>query len=326
MHGFLLRLPQLASAAEQARDVCQLSFDEKTALSAVSRIIVTGTGGFIGKALCRLLDDTGTDWAALDRSVGIDLAVPQDWAALPTGRAIVHLAGGGSVPAGWNDPYGVFRSNLLTLLGVLEHARRCGAHVVLASSYMYGTPRYLPIDEAHPVAGNNPYAHAKRLSEELAEAFARDFGLPVTILRIFNPYGPEQAPDFLIPTIVRQALAGDTITVDDLAPRRDYLWIDDLAAALRLVAQTPADGLRTFNVGSGKSFSVAEVIEAVTAVTGPRRIECRNRRRENEIPDCICDNRHFAATFGWLPATGFATGIGQTVAAMSAQSGASNPC
>src|SRR6202011_2766469 len=104
----------------------------------------------------------------------------------------------------------------------------------LVSSYMYGHPERLPIPEDHPLRASNPYSHSKLLAEQITRFYQESFGVPVTIVRPFNLYGPGQSEDFLIPTLIRQALAQDSnaIVVADLTPKRDYIYIDDVVDLL----------------------------------------------------------------------------------------------
>lgn len=277
-------------------------------------ILVTGHTGFIGRALAETLRRLGVNWLGVSRSTGHDLTDPAVLDRLPRARTIVHLAGRAAILDSWTDPADFFRANHDTTLHVLEHARRTGAHVLALSSYMYGIPKRLPIDESHPVACRNPYAWSKRAGELLCEAYASDFRVPVTVLRPFNIYGPHQSEIQLVPYLVAQAMAGEAISLADLQPRRDWLWIDDLVGAMQaVIARRPKD-FCVYNVGFGKSFSVREVVDEVIAQLGPRRIDCRNEIRKNEIPDCVCDASRFQRAFGWRPRTSLAEGIAQVIA------------
>lgn len=272
-------------------------------------VLVTGHAGFVGRSLTRLLDAEQRPWVGLSRGSGYDLTRRDTLDTVPDSRWVVHLAGVSGVRESWKAPALFHRINLATTLGALELARERGAAFVFVSSYMYGVPHRLPVDELHPPAWNNPYAASKYVAETLVRTYADNFGLPVTIIRPFNLFGPSQSTEFLVPYVVHQALTGDSIVVDDLSPRRDYLWVGDLGRALKLVLDARDRPSGLYNVGRGESHSVVEVIDAVQEVLGPRIVRCREDARPNEIPDCVCDHSRFSAAFGWQPQVSLREGI-----------------
>jgi nucleoside-diphosphate-sugar epimerase len=278
-------------------------------------VLVTGHTGFIGQAAVRALQQSGLAWTGASRSNGLALDNPATLDLLPREPGVVlHLAGRTGVSASWEEPFSFHRANALTTLTALEHARRTGAAFIYVSSYMYGAPQHLPIGEDHPVACNNPYAWSKREGELFCEAYARDFDMSVTVLRPFNVFGPGQSQEHLIPHIIAQALQGDTISVQDLEPRRDYLWIDDFVDALVAVVKAPPKGFFVFNLGAGESASVQTVIDRVIEITGPRKIVSRQARRRNEIADCVCDASRFRQAFGWSAKVPLAQGLSLLIA------------
>ncbi len=276
-------------------------------------ILVTGHTGFIGSALMAHLNGTSLSWRGISRSTGHDLTDPSVLDHLPNAKWIIHLAGRAAILESWQKPHEFFRANHDATLHVLEHARRTGAHVLYMSSYMYGVPQYLPIDEAHPVSCRNPYAWSKRAGELLCEAYHADFKVPVTLLRPFNVYGPGQPNHQLMPYLVAQAMEGDTISLADLEPKRDWLWIGDLVSAMLAIVTKSSGKFDIFNVGYGESKSVVEIVDEVVAQLGPRKIVCRNEVRRNEIPDCVCDARRFMSEFSWAPTTSLSEGVAQIV-------------
>jgi nucleoside-diphosphate-sugar epimerase len=202
---------------------------------------------------------------------------------------------------------------------------------------VYGVPQRLPIGEDDPVAPNNPYAESKVAAERLCAAHAADTGLPVTIVRPFNVFGPGQRREFLIPTILAQlrgAGAHDrVIRVKDLAPRRDYVFLDDVVTALIATTGAPSAGApsagapagyRVFNIGSGVSHSVRDVIDAVQAAAGTQLpVVSEDAPRANEIPDVRADIARARALLGWSPRTSLAEGIRRLIAAEGQASAAS---
>jgi nucleoside-diphosphate-sugar epimerase len=276
-------------------------------------ILITGHSGFIGTALGSELERSGIAWRGVSRRTGFDLEQHETLDALPEASCIIHLAGRSEVGPSWRDPAGYHKSNHSMTLNVLDRARSSGARVIYISSYMYGVPLRLPIDEAHPAMCVNPYAWSKRIGEVLCEAYARDFGLDVLVLRPFNLFGSLQPTSQIVPYIVHQALDGPTIEVNDLNPKRDFLWIEDMARAIVAALDSGHKGFDVINIGSGMSLSVAQIIEEVTSQLGSREVFCRGQSRPNDIPDCICDASKAARLLGWKPETSFRQGIARMI-------------
>lgn len=269
-------------------------------------VLVTGATGFIGRRVVRLLEEAGTGVTVCAASTGHDLCEPgvlDQFRELPITHAI-NLAGRTFVPESWANPGTFYRCNTLATQQVLDFCREKRARLVHVSAYIYGAPKTLPIPETHPVVPNNPYAHSKWLAEELCRFYADHFGVAVTVLRPFNVFGPGQSEQFLIPTILRQARSGEAITVNDASPRRDYLHVDDFARACLKALDHPA-GYALFNVGSGRSVSVAEVLELVK-LHAPHHPEWREsgQVRVNEILDTVADISAITAQLDWQPRIG----------------------
>lgn len=278
-------------------------------------VLITGHTGFIGNSVCELLSERDVAWQGASRSTGVDLEKPAALDTLPQADVVLHLAGRIGVTQSWEYPEGFYRTNFLSTLNALEYARKHGARMIFVSTYMYGAPQYLPIDEVHSVACNTPYTRAKRAAEILCEDYANDYGVESTVLRVFNTYGPEQTYSSLIHHVVESALKGDTITVNDLAPKRDYLWLNDLARAIVSVVEQAPGKHSVFNVGYGQSHSVQEVINTTMSIVGPRKVTSQGIVRPNEISDCVCDNTRFSTTFNWKPTVSLHDGIAKLVEA-----------
>jgi GDP-4-dehydro-6-deoxy-D-mannose reductase len=273
-------------------------------------VLVTGGTGFIGAAVTAALRGCGRDVIALDRADG-DITEPQTLER-HQGKGIasvIHCAGRTFVPDSWSDPAGFMATNAVGTLRVLEFCRNEGARLVHLSAYIYGQPEKLPIAEDAPVRANNPYALSKHIAEEACRFHAAHLGVPVTILRPFNIYGPGQPGQFLIPTILAQ-LHGTVIEMLDLEPRRDYVALADLVEAILRAEAIREGGCRVFNIGSGRSVSVAEIIAAAQAVAGTRlRVTSRDQKRPNEIADVMADISAAQAQLGWAPRVSLPEGL-----------------
>jgi nucleoside-diphosphate-sugar epimerase len=198
-------------------------------------------------------------------------------------------------------------------INILELCRREKCSLTYISSYVYGFPKYLPVDENHPVQPANPYNHSKLMAEEMASFYSRTFEFPATVFRPVNIYGPGQHPDFLIPAIIRQVLdpACKTVEVMDLKPKRDYLFIDDFLNAILSSLVTPGD---VFNIGSGTSYSVEEVILAIMQSAGIEKpYKDKNITRKNEIWDVYVSIEKICKALNWKPHYSFFQGIAKCI-------------
>lgn len=271
-------------------------------------MLVTGAEGFIGRALVAALSDAGHDVFAANRSCG-DIADEETWAAFPPSEHVFHLAARSFVPDSWADPKGFAATNVGGTQRALEYCGTHGAHLIFVSAYVYGVPQSLPIGEDDPIAPNNPYAESKARAESLCRDFAARDVAPVTVVRPFNVFGAGQRREFLVPTIIEQILEGTAIRVDDPRPRRDYLHVDDLVAALIRMAAEPGR-YRVFNIGSGVSYSVREVIDMAQSVAGTKLpVSSKKSPRQNEIPDVRANIERAKSVLDWHPRLTFAEGI-----------------
>ncbi|OWV71982.1 glucose 4-epimerase [Rhizobium sp. R634] len=270
--------------------------------------IVTGAGGFLGKRLAERLGRDGLDVLALDRTHG-DISEEGTWQALPAARTLFHLAGRTFVPDSWTQGPSFMASNVLGTQHALNWCKRHKAKLVFASAYVYGVPERLPIQESDPVRPNNPYALSKHLAEQLCAFAATHEQIPVVVLRLFNIYGAGQRPEFLIPTLLNRIRAKQDIQVMDLRPRRDYVFVDDVLSAFAKAMDVP-EGYHCINIGSGRSYSVQELIDILQEAAGtalPVVSSCAVRR--NEIPDVRADITRARAVLGWRPEWDLPAGI-----------------
>lgn len=273
------------------------------------RVLVTGPDGFIGSHLVPALKAAGRRVETHRRADGDIARSPLDYTGI---GHVVHLAARNSVPESWENPLSFYETNVLGAVNVLEFCRREGSSLTLLSSYVYGPPKTLPVDEDHALLPFNPYSHSKILAEEAARYYASQFGVSVTIIRPFNIYGPGQRGDFLIPTLIRQALSPecDAIVVRDDRPKRDYLYIADLIDLLLRTVERPEAGI--FNAGSGHSISIAELVAEINSLLGAGKpLISENRARPDEVFDLCADTAKARRELGWTPKTPLREGLKQ---------------
>lgn len=284
----------------------------------MSTLLVTGSAGFIGGTLVKALRQAGHLVHEFDMPQG---DITSEKALLPYAdkgiQHVFHLAGKTFVPDSWKDPFGFYQVNVMGTVNVLEFCRKTGASLTYISSYLYGEPDYLPVDENHPVKSYNPYSQSKVMADATCQFYARHYQVPVTVFRPFNAYGPGQPVLFLINEIISKVLNPSipVVEVMDLRPKRDYIYIDDLVRALILSMEKP-HGI--FNLGSGYSKSVEEIILLVLKYTGIQKpYHSKAVMRPNEIFDLYADIRKAGSVLGWVPQVTFEDGVERCIRAFS---------
>ena len=273
------------------------------------KILVTGFSGFIGTYLVEKLKQYNHELILLDISNGVDIC---DWEQIKQYNnidVIIHLANLSFVPASYSDPQNFYTTNYLSTLNMLELCRKNNARLIFFSSYVYGQPQYQPIDEVHPIQAFNPYAQTKVICESLCEGYFRDFGVPITIFRPFNIYGIGQHPDFLIPTIIQQAMNGK-IEIKDDRPRRDYIHVSDIVEAVISAVEKTSSEKHIYNLGSGVSYSVKEIVTFVRSFfDNDIDYICKNEYRPNEVMDTVANINKIKCELNWQPKVTIEKGI-----------------
>jgi nucleoside-diphosphate-sugar epimerase len=271
------------------------------------KLLITGANGFIGRKLCQQLTAENFGITPLTHQLG-EITHAATWQSLPPTDVVIHLASKTFVPDSWNNPGVFIETNTLGTLQALEYCRKHGAAMIYISSYLYGNPSALPIPETAPLFTPNPYAFSKKTAEDYCKFYHDCFQVPVTILRPFNIYGEEQHPSFLIPMLIEQALHQSEFRVKDLLPKRDYLYINDFISAL--IACIPLRGFHLFNLGSGCSYSVAEIIEILQEIQNTQfPVYSENLQRPNEIMNTIADIQLAKQLLHWQPSTSMEEGL-----------------
>ncbi|WP_419177010.1 NAD-dependent epimerase/dehydratase family protein [Desulfosediminicola sp.] len=271
-------------------------------------VMVTGSTGFIGQHLTKRLFSLGFQVTALTRSNG-DISDSATWDALKAVETVVHLAANTFVPDSWQKPNSYLKTNLTGTILALEYCRRHGANFVYLSSYLYGNPEELPIPEASQLIASNPYALSKKLAEDVCRFYAENFGVKVTILRPFNVFGPGQSGHFLIPSIIDQINSDTVITVQDLEPKRDYVYVDDLVEAIVLAMRNRRD-FDVFNIGTGQSYSVQDLIQIIQDIKGTAlAVKAVGKRRHGEVMDTRADISRAKSFLNWEPQFSLKSGL-----------------
>lgn len=277
----------------------------------MGKILVTGGNGFVGNHIVNYL--TSKDYKLFSPSSSeLNVTNDEDWSKWEDRgiEHVIHLAGKTFVPDSWEHPEDFILTNAIGTLQAVTFCRKQSIGMTYISAYIYGQPKSNPISEMAEINPNNPYAVSKYMGEEICAFFGKYFDMDITTLRLFNVYGKGQSTRFLIPMIINQVLDKQSnITVQDLAPKRDYIHIDDVCRAVEC-SMSRTKGYNVFNIGSGVSYSVREIIEMVQkAAHTNKKVESKQNVRRNEINDVVADIEKIEKQWGWKPQVSMEKGI-----------------
>ncbi len=307
------------------------------------KVLVTGSDGFIGSHLTEQLVQSGAsvraftyynsfnNWGWIDsfdkqtkNSLEIfsgDIRDPNGVREAMKGiDEVYHLAALIAIPFSYHSPDSYIDTNIKGTLNVLQAARDLETERVLvtSTSEVYGTAQYVPIDEKHPYQGQSPYSATKIGADRLAESFFRSFGLPVTIVRPFNTYGPRQSARAVIPTIISQLLAGATeIKLGSLTPTRDFNYVKDTAKGFMALAQCRKTIGEEVNIATGVEISIEQLAnEMIKQINPNAKIVCdeqRVRPEKSEVERLLGDNKKIKSLTDWEPQYNLERGLAETI-------------
>lgn len=310
------------------------------------KILVTGADGFIGSHLTEALVRAGYDvkafvlynssnsWGWLDHCApdvkgkfevfAGDIRDPYGVKGAMKGcDAVLHLAALIAIPYSYNSPDTYLETNVKGTLNVLQAARELGILRVVhtSTSEVYGTARFVPITEEHPLQGQSPYSATKIAADQLAFSFHTSFGLPVVIARPFNTYGPRQSARAVIPTIITQIASGERkIKLGAVTPTRDFNFVKDTVSGFIAALVSDKGCGAVVNFGSNFEISVGDtaklIAEAMNVDIEIHTDEARLRPKHSEVERLWADNGRARELFGWSPSyggrEGFKRGLKET--------------
>ena len=307
------------------------------------RILVTGAGGFIGSHLAERLVELGAHvralvhynalgtWGWLDQSprradmevIAGDIrdrdSVRQ---AMQQTDIVFHLAALIAIPYSYHAPLSYVQTNVEGTLNVLQTARDLNITRIIhtSTSEVYGTARYAPIDEQHPLQGQSPYSASKIGADKMAEAFHLSFGLPVVTVRPFNTFGPRQSARAVIPAIITQLLAGETVRLGNLNPLRDLNYVANTVDGFVRAASAPEATGQTINIGSNREISIGDLARLIASLMGtPITIESdaqRIRPDGSEVDRLLADITLAQRVLNYQPHVALEDGLTHTIAWM----------
>lgn len=306
------------------------------------KILVTGAGGFIGTNLCEDLVFAGAQVRALVRynsaqSHGLLETLSQEVyenieiiagdvrdpylveKAISGCHIVCHLAALIAIPYSYHAPKSYLDTNVSGTLNVLQACRTQGVErmVHTSTSEVYGTARYTPIDEDHPLQGQSPYAATKIAADKLAESYYLSFKLPVVTIRPFNCFGPRQSARAFIPAMISQILREEKVRCGALAPYRDYTYVKDTTAGFMACAAASGIEGMTINVGSGRKISMGDLLVRIMHKMGVSKeiVQDSERMRPDtsEVMELICDNTRARKLLKWSPRFTLDEGLDKTI-------------
>ena len=238
---------------------------------------------------------------------------------------VYHLAALIGIPYSYEAPGSYVATNIEGTLNVLDAARELGGMTVVqtSTSEVYGTAQTVPIDEAHPLRAQSPYAASKIAADQLALSYHRAFGLPVTVVRPFNTFGPRQSRRAIIPTVIAQLAGGaNTLSLGNLHPTRDLLYVTDTARGFLLAGRTEAALGEEINLGTGQEISIGELARLIARLMGVEaeivQDEARLRPAASEVERLCAGIAKAEDLLGWAPggdgATSLEEGLRRTIA------------
>jgi dTDP-glucose 4,6-dehydratase len=300
-------------------------------------VVVTGGGGFIGSHLVERLLALGAHVTAFVRYnsrndpgflhllaphtkhiriVPGDIRDPEAVRSTLEGAdTVFHLAALIGIPYSYVHPIEVFQVNAQGTLNVLVAARDAQLRrvVIASTSEVYGSARYVPIDEKHPKQPLSPYSASKIASDAMALSFHAAFQLPVTVVRPFNTYGPRQSDRAIIPTIISQALTQPEITVGNTAPTRDFTYVSDTVEGFLQLAECDAAVGHEVNLGTGSEVSIGDLVQRINAIIGRdlpiKKKDERVRPESSEVNRLLSNNSKARDLVGWMPRVTLDEGI-----------------
>lgn len=305
------------------------------------KVLVTGAGGFIGSHLTEALVERGADVRVFVRynsrnERGLLDELPRDVVrelevffgdlkdpaavdrAVKGAEIVFHLGALIAIPYSYVNPMDFVQTNVVGTSNVLNACLEYGVErlICTSTSEVYGTLRYAPMDEKHPLEARSPYAASKIGADQLSLSYHRAFGLPVVVVRPFNTYGPRQSLRAVIPTIISQALFSNTVRLGALHPTRDFNYVTDIVQGFILAAQAENLEGEVVNLGTGRETSIADLCEIVKETLDVDFQVIQEKRRlrpeSSEVERLVCDATKARKLLGWEPRIQLEEGIRYT--------------
>jgi len=310
------------------------------------KVLLTGADGFIGSHLAEALVRDGHDvraiviynsldsWGWLDtvpheitsqiEVIAGDIRDPALMMSAVAGRdAVLHLAALIAIPYSYVAPDLYVQTNIQGTLNLLNASRAAevGRFIHTSTSEVYGTARFVPMDESHPLQGQSPYSASKIGADQMVNSFFTSFQLPTVTVRPFNTFGPRQSARAVIPTIISQLAAGKTsVQLGALSPTRDFTYVSDTVGGFIAALNSTAGVGEVINLGAGFEVSIGDTFRMIAEVMGSDAVATEDPRRlrpkDSEVERLFSNNAKAKELLGWQPELagldGFREGLART--------------
>ena len=271
----------------------------------MTRILVTGHKGMIGSQLIKKLSNYEIITDSINKK-RIDLRKNDEVMKIEPVDIVIHLGGKTEKGLEWKE---YFENNIVGTFNILQYCvKKNIKKIIFVSSYVYGNPKYSPIDEQHQISPHNLYTKSKFLAEELCKIYSEKYKLNVIILRPFNIFARSMNKDYLISNLIESVNTKKTVTITNRTSKRDFLYIDDFIELILKIKDYDFK-YEIFNVGSGISYSFDEVIEIIEKNTSKKlNLEYKNDD-QSYIQNITADNSKITKILDWKPELTFEEGL-----------------
>ena len=307
----------------------------------MKKILITGATGFVGSHLAELCVKKGFEVIAFDRynpnynlgwleksqykdDINFVFGDIRDYdSVLKTMKGckiVFHLAALIGIPYSYLSPQAYLKTNVEGTYNILESSKHLDIEqtIITSTSEVYGTAKYIPIDEKHPISAQSPYSASKISADQLAISYYNSFQLPIKIIRPFNVYGPRQSSRAVIPSIIIQALNNKKeIKLGNVEPSRDFTYVTDTCNAFLDILKIKNFFGNTLNVGSNNEYTINDIakkiLEKLNSKANIKKEPQRTRSPNSEVVRLVCDNSKILKNTQWKPKVKIENGLDMTI-------------
>ena len=307
----------------------------------MKKILITGATGFVGSHLAELCVKEGFEVVAFDRynpnynlgwlekskykdDINFVFGDIRDYdSVLKTMKGceiVFHLAALIGIPYSYLSPQAYLKTNVEGTYNILESSKHLDIEqtIITSTSEVYGTAKYIPIDEKHPISAQSPYSASKISADQLAISYYNSFQLPIKIIRPFNVYGPRQSSRAVIPSIIIQALNNKKeIKLGNVEPSRDFTYVTDTCNAFLDILKIKNFFGNTLNVGSNNEYTINDIakkiLEKLNSKANIKKEPQRTRSPNSEVVRLVCDNSKILTNTQWRPKVKIEKGLNMTI-------------